>query len=82
MPVPAEAGATNESVTMNAASMRNTGIELSASWRNYQHDFKYEFSGNVTFPKNTVVSLGPSGEARNDAFTRTELGAEVGRFYG
>ena len=82
VPVPAEAGATNESVTMNAASMRNTGIELSASWRNYQHDFKYEFSGNVTFPKNTVVSLGPSGEARNDAFTRTELNAEVGRFYG
>ncbi|MBO6027589.1 MAG: TonB-dependent receptor [Bacteroidales bacterium] len=82
VPVPAEAGATNEAVTMNAASMRNTGIELSASWRNYQHDFKYEFSGNVTFPKNTVVSLGPSGEARNDAFTRTELGAEVGRFYG
>ena len=82
VPVPAEAGATNESVTMNAASMRNTGIELSASWRNYQHDFKYEFSGNVTFPKNTVVSLGPSGEARNDAFTRTEIGAEVGRFYG
>ena len=82
VPVPAEAGATNESVTMNAASMRNTGLELSASWRNYKHDFKYEFSGNVTFPKNTVVSLGPSGEARNDAFTRTELGAEVGRFYG
>ena len=82
VPVPAEAGATNESVTMNAASMRNTGFELSAAWRNYQHDFKYEFSGNVTFPKNTVVSLGPSGEARNDAFTRTELGAEVGRFYG
>ena len=82
VPVPAEAGATNESVTMNAASMRNTGLELSAAYRNYQNDFKYEFSGNVTLPKNTVVSLGPSGEARNDAFTRTELGAEVGRFYG
>ena len=82
VPVPAEAGATNGSVTMNAASMRNTGFELSATWRNYQHDFKYEFSGNVTFPKNTVVSLGPSGEARNDGYTRTELGAEVGRFYG
>ena len=82
VPVPAEAGATNGSVTMNAASMRNTGFELSATWRNYQHDFKYEFSGNVTFPKNTVVSLGPSGEARNDSYTRTEIGAEVGRFYG
>ena len=64
------------------ADYYNALSEVSASWRNYQHDFKYEFSGNVTFPKNTVVSLGPSGEARNDAFTRTELGAEVGRFYG
>ena len=82
VPVPAEAGATNESVTMNAASMRNTGLEFSATYRNYQNEFKYEFSGNLTLPKNTVVSLGPSGEARNDAFTRTELGAEVGRFYG
>ena len=82
VPVPAEAGATNESVTMNAASMRNTGLEFSAAYRNYQNEFKYEFSGNLTLPKNTVVSLGPSGEARNDAYTRTELGAEVGRFYG
>ena len=82
VPVPAEAGATNESVTMNAASMRNTGFELSAAYRNYKNEFKYEFTGNLTLPKNTVVSLGPSGEARNDAYTRTELGAEVGRFYG
>ena len=82
VPVPAEAGATNENVTMNAASMRNTGVELSATYRNYQNEFKYEFSGNVTLPKNKVVSLGPSGEARNDAYTRTEIGAEVGRFYG
>ncbi len=82
VPVPAEAGATNETVTMNAASMRNTGFELSASYRNYSRDFKYEFSGNVTFPKNKVVSLGPSGESRTDGYTRTELGAEVGRFYG
>ena len=82
VPVPAEAGATNESVIMNAASMRNTGLELSATFRNYKNDFKYEISGNLTLPRNTVVSLGPSGEARNDAFTRTEIGAEVGRFYG
>lgn len=82
VPVPAEAGATNESVTMNAASMRNTGLELSATYRDYKNAFKWEVSGNVTFPKNRVVSLGPSGEARNDAYTRTEVGAEVGRFYG
>ncbi len=82
VPVPAEAGATNATVTMNAASMRNTGLELSASYRNYKNEFKWEVSGNVTFPKNKVISLGPSGESRTDGYTRTELGEEVGRFYG
>ncbi len=82
VPVPAEAGATNETVTMNAASMRNTGVELSASYRNHKNALKWEISGNLTLPKNRVVSLGPSGESRTDGYTRTELGAEVGRFYG
>ena len=82
VPVPAEAGATNGSVTMNAASMLNTGLELSAAYRDYNHEFKWEVSGNMTLPKNTVKSLGISGEARTDGFCRTEVGQEVGRFYG
>ena len=82
VPVPAEAGATNGSVTMNAATMVNSGLEISASWRNYQHDLKYDFSGNITFPKNVVTSLGMGTVSRDDAMCRTVVGEEVGRFYG
>ena len=79
--VPAEAGATNGSVTMNAATMVNTGLELAAAYHNYDHALKYDISGNVTFPRNVVTKLG-TGESRVDGFTKTEQGKEVGQFYG
>jgi len=80
--VPAEAGATNESVTMNAATMENTGLELAASYHDHSGDFYYEVSGNVTLPKNKVTSLGMTDEGRTDGYCRTEVGREVGEFYG
>ncbi len=82
VPVPAEAGATNENVTMNAATMVNSGLELSATYRDYSKDFKWEVSGNVTLPRNKVTSLGLTTTSRDDAMCRTVVGEEVGRFYG
>ena len=80
--VPAEAGATNESVTMNAATMQNTGLELAASYHNYDHELKWDVSANLTLPHNKVTSLGLTDEGRTDGYCRTEVGYEVGRFYG
>lgn len=80
--VPAEAGATNETVTMNAATMLNTGFELAATYRNYNNPLKFEVSANMTLPKNEVTSLGLTGEARTDGYCRTVVGQEVGQFYG
>ena len=82
VPVPAEAGATNGSVTMNAATMVNSGLEIAASYRNYTHPVKYDISANVTFPKNKVTSLGTGTKLQDDGDFRTEVGHEVGRFYG
>lgn len=80
--VPAEAGATNETVTMNAATMLNTGFELGVTYRSMENELKYEISANMTLPKNEVKSLGMTNEPRNDGNCRTEVGHEVGRFYG
>ncbi|MCQ2166202.1 MAG: TonB-dependent receptor [Bacteroidales bacterium] len=82
VPVPAEAGATNESVTMNAATMVNTGFELAASYHNYDRELKYDISANITLPKNKVTSLGMGETSRIDGYCKTEVGSEVGRFYG
>ena len=82
VPVPAEAGATNGSVTMNAATMVNSGLEFAASYRNYEHAVKYDISANVTLPKNKVTSLGIGTDMQDNGDYRTEVGHEVGRFYG
>ena len=42
VPVPANAGVSNTSVTMNAASMQNSGFEFSATYRNRDHALKWQ----------------------------------------
>ena len=80
--VPAEAGATNSTVTMNAATMRNQGFELSATYRNYNNPLKFSITANVSYNQNKVLSLGTGKNLQDDGDFRTEVGAEVGRFYG
>ena len=82
VPVPAEAGATNGTVTMNAATMQNTGLEFALSWHDYGHELKYDISTNLTLPRNKVTSLGMGETSRVDGYTKTMVGSEVGQFYG
>ncbi len=82
VPVPAEAGATNGTVTMNAATMENTGLEFALAWHDYGHDLKYDISANLTLPKNKVTSLGMGEAQRIDGDCITRVGSEVGQFYG
>ena len=49
VPVPAQTGVSNTSVTMNAASMENSGFEFSATYRNRDHAFKYDISANCKY---------------------------------
>jgi len=80
--VPANAGATNATVTMNAATMENSGLEFLVTYRNRHNDFKYDISANISTLNNNVTKLGVSGEPRTDGYCRTEVGREVGSFYG
>jgi TonB-dependent starch-binding outer membrane protein SusC len=80
--VPTSAGATNETVTMNAATMENSGPEFLLAYHNHQHAVKFDISTNLSTLKNEVTKLGVSGEPRTDGYCRTEVGREVGEFYG
>ena len=80
--VPANAGATNETVTMNAATMENSGLEFLVTYRNHRNALKYDISANFSTLNNKVTKLGVSGEPRTDGYSRTEVGREVGSFYG
>ncbi|HKM95030.1 MAG TPA: TonB-dependent receptor [Prolixibacteraceae bacterium] len=80
--VPANAGATNATVTMNAATMVNSGLEFLLAYHNRQHAVKYDISANLSTLNNEVTQLGVSNEPRTDGYSRTEVGREVGSFYG
>jgi hypothetical protein len=82
VPVPASAGVSNASVTMNAASMENSGFEFSLTYRNRDHALKHEISANLSTLKNKVTSLGFGTEKFITGSYITEVGQEVGKFYG
>ena len=80
--VPTNAGATNGTVTMNAATMENSGLEFLLAYHNHKHPVKFDISTNLSTINNKVTKLGVSGEPRTDGYCRTEVGREVGSFYG
>ena len=82
VPVPSSAGVTNGNVTMNAATMVNTGLEFLLAYNNNNHAVKYDISTNLATLKNKVTKLGVSNEPRTDGFSHTEVGSEVGQLYG
>ena len=81
VPVPEQAGVSNTSVTMNAASMDNSGFEFSATYRNRDHTLKYEIGANLSTLKNKVTSLGFGDKYITGAYA-TYVGREIGKFYG
>jgi len=82
VPVPANAGVSNTSVTMNAASMENSGFEFSATYRNHDHALGYDISANLSTLKNKVTSLGFGTDKYITGAYATYVGQEVGQFYG
>ena len=82
VPVPTNAGVSNTSVTMNAATMENSGFEFSATYRNHDHPFKYDISANFSTLKNKVTSLGFGNEKSINGTSITYVGRELGQFYG
>ena len=82
VPVPANAGVSNTTVTMNAASLENSGLEFSATYRNHDHAIKHEISANLSTLKNKVTSLGFGEEKYITGAYITQVGEEVGKFYG
>lgn len=82
VPVPESAGVSNTAVTMNAASMENSGLEFSLTYRNNDNELKYEVSANLTTTKNEVTSLGFGTDKYITGAYATYVGQEIGQFYG
>ncbi|MGQ1947718.1 SusC/RagA family TonB-linked outer membrane protein [Geofilum sp. OHC36d9] len=80
--IPANTGSNNTTITMNAATMVNKGLEFLLGYRNYNHAVKYQISTNVSTFNNEVTKLGVNNSPVTSSMCRTEVGQEVGQFYG
>lgn len=66
----------------NAGSVRNSGFEFSLNYeKSIGQDFTFNAGGNISFIKNEVTSLG-GGEPLYGQYSKTEVGKEIGYFYG
>lgn len=91
VPIVYSAGWSNTPM-QNAGSVRNTGVEFQASYKDRIGDFRYEIGGNISKIKNNITSLGKYGEPilggnldnpNNLGYVnRTVLDAPIGCFYG
>jgi TonB-linked SusC/RagA family outer membrane protein len=69
---------------INAGSIRNTGFEISATYRNSANPFKWDVSANVTTIRNKVEDVGDQGRGINylqSGNTRTQIGRSLGEWF-
>jgi TonB-linked SusC/RagA family outer membrane protein len=81
MPIAITTGNDGGNPVVNAASLRNTGFELSATWREDKGDFNYSANLNVTTLNNTVKKLGFGRTEIFSGNTITTLGEATGMWY-
>jgi TonB-linked SusC/RagA family outer membrane protein len=87
--VPAVAGDEDGVVLTNAASIRNTGFEMSVNWRTrINQNMTYKVGGNITFNRNRVIGLNggqpilDGGIGAGQIYsTRTDNDNPIGSFY-
>ncbi len=69
---------------INAASLQNTGVELTATLRSVENPVKWDVSLNLSHIKNEVLELGNLGEGRTyiqSGDARTQVGRAIGEWY-
>ncbi|WP_235893422.1 SusC/RagA family TonB-linked outer membrane protein [Litoribacter populi] len=69
---------------VNAASIRNRGLEIEATYRKLGGAFNWDLSANLTTINNRVEDVGNLGEGINyiqTGITRTQIGRSIGEWY-
>lgn len=69
----------------NAASIRNKGIELTVTYKDYKHPFNWDISVNGTTISNKVISVGNQGSGINyiegTDFIRSQVGHPMAAWF-
>jgi TonB-linked SusC/RagA family outer membrane protein len=83
LPIALTTGNAGGNPPVNAASLKNTGFELTAAYHRNNRPFQWNLTLNLTSIKNTVTSLGDIGDKSYIQLgdTRTQAGHSIGEWY-
>jgi len=84
LPIAIYLGNLGGSPPVNAGSIRNSGFEFDASYRNAKNQLKWNIGFNFTTINNKVESVGNQGEGIDyiqTGLTRSRVGQELGQWY-
>jgi TonB-linked SusC/RagA family outer membrane protein len=81
MPIAISTGNQGGAPKANAASLRNTGFEVSLNWRDKAGDFNYNIIANLTTLKNEVTELGYGKDVYYSGKTKSEIGQSLSMYY-
>ncbi|MEO6539836.1 MAG: TonB-dependent receptor [Ferruginibacter sp.] len=82
VPIPTSVGYINSNPVVNAATMKNSGLEFTAAYHKNSRNFTYEISANFSTVKNKVLALGGNNEPIYGVGSKTQIGGQVGEHYG
>jgi TonB-linked SusC/RagA family outer membrane protein len=82
VPIPSSTGSVNQAPTINAATLRNSGIEISVGYHKRSRDFTFDVAANVATVNNKVLALGGNNEPIYGVGAKTAVGGEVGEHFG
>lgn len=67
---------------VNAASIQNSGVELTLSWKDQvTKDFSYSISANISHSDNKLLDFGYGKTEQYTDYTTTRVGEPIGMFY-
>jgi len=81
LPIALTTGNDGGNPVVNAASLRNKGFELSATYRNNDRPLNYYVGINLTTLSNEVLDLGYGRTNIYTGLTKTEVGSPIGMWY-
>lgn len=82
MPILLSTGNDGGNPFVNAASIRNKGVEISTTWKDeLAGGLRYSITANVSTVRNEVLELGYGNKEVLTGITKTEIGEPIGMFF-
>lgn len=66
---------------VNAATLKNTGVELSTQWRDRIGELGYQIGVNASYIKNKIVKLGYDRREFTEWHTKSRVGHSIGDWF-